>query len=175
MVCGVECAECAESKEPDKWAMRFLIGSGVWMLAYGGYMVARRRPKWFPVWLAAFITWFTLCKYLICTRCENYGKACDFYYLGKWAARLFPAQPGKSLDAAGIIAEGGSVAILQLLPAIAALGDPKKFLGFLAALMTNQGAQVAICCRRCIKYSTDPWKADTCPSYKLAEKIFSRD
>ena len=84
-------------------------------------MVARRRPKWFPVWLAAFITWFTLCKYLICTRCENYGKACDFYYLGKWAARLFPAQPGKSLDAAGIIAEGGSVAILQLLPAIAAL------------------------------------------------------
>ena len=173
--CGCGCAGEAEQDdwpEPDKGAMRFLIASGVWMLAYGGYAVARRRPRWFPLWLAALVTWFTLCKYLICTRCENYGKACDFYYLGKWAARLFPAQPGRSLDTAGIIAEGGSVAVLQFLPALATLGSWRMFFTFIAALVTNQGAQISICCRRCIRYSTDPWKRETCPSYKLAEKLF---
>ena len=174
--CGCGCvgeAEQVDWPEPDKGAMRFLIGSGVWMLACGGYAVARRRPRWFPLWLAALVTWFTLCKYLICTRCENYGKACDFYYLGKWAARLFPAQPGRSLDTAGIIAEGGSAAVLQLLPALAALGSWRMFFTFAAALAANQGAQISICCRRCIRYSTDPWKRETCPSYKLAEKLFS--
>jgi len=152
--------------------MRFLIGTGVAMLSYGGYVVARRRPKWLPLWLAALITWFTLCKYLICTRCENYSEACDFYYLGKLAAKMFPAQPGRTLDTAGIVAEGGSVAVLQFLPAIAALGKWRMLFMFLALLGLNQATQLNVCCRRCIQCSKDPWKRDTCPSYKLARKLY---
>lgn len=175
--CGCGCGCGGETEQacwpgPDRGAMRFLIGSGVWMLACGGWVVARRRPKWLGLWLAALVTWFTVCKYLICTRCENYGEPCDFYYLGRWAAKMFKPQPDRTLDTAGIIAEGGSVAVLQFLPALAALGDRRMFFMFLASLLTNQGAQLSICCRRCIKYSTDPWKASTCPSYKLAQKMF---
>jgi hypothetical protein len=171
--CGCEATADGEWPEQDKGAMRFLIGTGVAMLAYGGWVVARNRPKWLPLWLAALITWFTACKYLICTRCENYGKACDFYYLGKLAEKMFPPQPGRTLDTAGIVAEGGSVAVLQFLPAIAALGRWRMFLTFLALLGLNQATQLQVCCRRCIQYSQDPWKRDTCPSYRLAEKLFS--
>ncbi len=172
--CGCGCAATEEGAWPeqDKGAMRFLIGTGVAMLSYGGYVVARRRPKWLPLWLAALITWFTLCKYLICTRCENYGEACDFYYLGKLAAKMFPAQPGRTLDTAGIVAEGGSVAVLQFLPAIAALGKWRMLFMFLALLGLNQATQLNVCCRRCIQCSKDPWKRDTCPGYKLARKLY---
>jgi hypothetical protein len=130
--CGCGTSSAADRPEQDRNQMRFLIGSGVSMLAYGGWVVARRRPKWLPIWLAALVTWFTLCKYLICARCEYYGEACDFYYLGKYAAMLFEPQPGKSLDTAGILAEGGSVAVLQFLPVLAAVGKWKMLLKFLA-------------------------------------------
>lgn len=171
--CACGCG-CEGAPEQDKVAMRFLIGTGVGMLGYGGYVVARRRPKWLPLWLAALVTWFTLCKYLICTRCEYYGEACDFYYLGKVAAKMFGAQPGRTLDTAGIIAEGSSVAVLQFLPAVAAVGAWRKLFTFLALLALNQVTQVQVCCKRCVQYSTDPWKRETCPTYKLVTLLNSR-
>lgn len=174
--CGCDCSPDAEAKiertEQDKTKMRFLIGTGVSMLAYGGYVVARRKPRWLPLWIAALVTWFTACKYLICARCEYYGEACDFYYLGKFAARLFERQPDRTLDTAGIVAEGASVSILQFLPVLASLRKPKMLLMFLALLGINQATQMQVCCRRCIQNSTDPWKRDTCPTYKLAQKIY---
>lgn len=172
--CGCGCAgeNAGEWPEPDKGAMRFMIGSAIAYLAYGGYAVARRRPRWLPLWLAALVTWFTLCKYLICTRCERYGEACDFFYLGKLAARLFEAQPDRTLTSAGIAAEGGSVAVLQLLPLLATLGRWRSFFFYLLLLGVGQGAQLNTCCRRCIVYSTDWWKRDVCPSYKLAQRLF---
>ncbi|MHB8894577.1 MAG: hypothetical protein ACYC99_05265 [Candidatus Geothermincolia bacterium] len=174
--CGCGCDGNGDGKpertEQDKGQMRFLIGTGVSMLAYGGYVVARRRPRWLPLWIAALVTWFTACKYLICARCEYFGEACDFYYLGKVAAKMFEAQPDKTLDTAGIVAEAASVSVLQFLPMLASLGKWKMFLTFSALLGINVAAQLQICCRRCVKYSTDPWKRDTCPTYKLAQKLF---
>lgn len=175
--CGCGCGGAAEPggadwPEQDKTQTQFLIGTGVAMLAYGGWTVARRRPWLFPLWLAALVTWFTVCKYLICTRCENYGKPCDFYWLGTYAAKLFKPQPGRTLDTAGIAAEGGSVAVLQFLPLVASLGKWRQFVTFLFLLAVNQATQLNVCCRRCIEHSTDSWKRDTCPSYRLAEKLF---
>ena len=169
--CG--CGERLEGGGPGRAAMSFLIGTGVAMLGYGGLTVARGRPRWLPLWLTALTVWFTLCKYLICTRCEYFGEPCDFYYLGRWAAVLFERQPERTLDAAGIIAEGSSAAVLQLLPVFSALRKPAMLARFLVLLALNQGAQLAICCRRCVERSSDPWKASTCPSYRLARRIFS--
>lgn len=172
--CGCEGEPSADWPEPDKGQMKFLIGSGIAYVAYGGYVVARRRPKWLPVWLAALVTWFTLCKYLICTRCERYGEACDFYYLGKWAARLFERQADRTLDTAGILAEGGSAAVLQLLPVMASIGKWRMMLRYLFLLLVGQYALLSVCCRKCIRYSTDPWKRKTCPSYRQAKWLFDR-
>lgn len=169
-----ESCDRKEWPEPDPVKMRLLIGSGIAYLAYGGMVVARRHPGWFPAWAAALLCWFTLCKYLICTRCERYGEACDFYYLGRLAARMFPPQPDRTLDAAGIAAEGISVAVLQLMPALAALGRPRMLLSYLVLLAAGQGALLSICCRKCVACSTDPWKREYCPTYRLAEGVFGR-
>lgn len=170
VVCG--CGSSDEWPEPDPGRMRFLIGWGIAYVAFGGSVVARRRPRWLPLWLAALVTWFTLCKYLICTRCERYGEACDFYYLGKWAARLFERQPDRTLDIAGILAEGGSVAVLQYMPMIAAIRKPRLLLPYLVLYALGQWSLLSVCCRKCIVYSKDPWKAKYCPSYKQAQRLF---
>jgi len=168
----VECEGQPEWPEPNPGEMAFLIGSAVTYVAYGGYVVARRHPRWLPVWITALVTWFTVCKYLICTRCERYGEACDFFYLGRWASRLFERQPDRMLDTAGIIAEGGSVAVMQFVPLLAALRSRRMLLTYLVLLAVGQWAQLSICCSKCVVYSKDPWKRDTCPSYKIAEKLF---
>ena len=178
--CGCGCGCAAGAEENGDWTpekkgpVAFLIGTGVSMLGYGGYVVARRRPKWLPLWLAALATWFTVCKYLICARCEFYGEPCDFYWLGRYAARLFERQPDRTLDAAGMIAEGASVAVLQALPALAALGNWRMLVKFLILLGLNQATQLRVCCRRCVLYSRDPWKRETCPSYRIARTLFGR-
>jgi hypothetical protein len=158
-------------EEPPAGEVLLESAAGAAMLGYGAYLVARYRRKLLPFWLAAFVAWFTLCKYLICTRCERYGQRCEFYCLGKYAARLFPAQPGKSLDAAGIIAEGASAGTLYFLPLLAATGKPSRFLSYAAVLKVALLSQFLVSCRRCVLTATTPWKA-TCPNYKLARKIF---
>ncbi len=160
--------------EPKPLNMAILIGSWISYIFYGGYLIARKKPKWLLLWLPALILWMTLCKYLICTRCERYGKPCDFYYLGKWAALLFERQPDKTLDTAGIIAEGSTVAILQLLPIVAGIRSGRMILKYMLLLTLNQIAQLSICCRKCVQYSTDPWKHNVCPSYKQARALFFR-
>lgn len=167
------CLSSREWPEPDPVRMALLIAANLVYLVYGGFIIARRKPGWMPVWLAALLSWFTLCKYLICTRCERFGEACDFYYLGKWAARLFKRQEGQTLDGAGIAAEGSSVALIQFLPALACLGSPRTLLKYGILLLAGQWAQLSICCRRCVAYSRDSWKREFCPSYKMARRLFA--
>lgn len=177
-ICGREgCGTYSGSEdwpEPEPLNMAVLIFSWIAYIFYGGYLIAKKRPKWLLLWFPALLLWMTLCKYLICTRCEKYGEPCDFYYLGKWAALLFERQPDKTLDTAGIIAEGSTVATLQLLPIVAGIGSPGMLLKYMLLLAFNQAAQLSICCRKCVQYSTDPWKREVCPSYKQARAIFFR-
>lgn len=158
-------------EEPPAWEIALESAAGTAMLASGAYFVARYRRKLLPLWLAGFVSWFTLCKYLICTRCERYGQRCEFYCLGKYAARLFPAQPGKSLDTAGIIAEGASAGTLYFLPLLAVTGKPRRLLSYSAVLLAALLAQFFVSCRRCALTASTPWKA-TCPNYRLARKVF---
>jgi hypothetical protein len=162
-----------EWEEPPANEIALETAAGAAMLASGAYLTARYRRKLSPLWLAAFVSWFTLCKYLICTRCEHYGKRCEFYGLGKYAARLFPAQPGKSLDTPGIIAEGASAGTLYFLPLLAATGKRSRFLGYAAVLAAALLSQLLVSCRRCALTATTPWKT-TCPNYRLARKAFVR-
>jgi hypothetical protein len=175
MGAGCGCGCVGEKPPQDENAMRFMMGSGAAYLLYGGYVVSRRRPRWFPLWLSAVVGWFTLSKYLICTRCEYFGEPCDFYRLGTFAARMFERQPDKSLDAYGIASEGITVAIIQFLPMLASLTKPKMLIKFLILFAIGQYAQLTVCCRRCIQYSTDPWKRDKCPSYGLATRLFGSE
>jgi hypothetical protein len=164
--CG--CAE--EWPNADAREQAVLIAAGLALLASGARAVLRNRPRWFPIWLAGLIAWATIPKYFICARCENYGKPCDFYYGGRYAARLFPKQD-KPFNAAGYFAEGASLSVFNFLPAIAARRDPLSLALYALAAGVFQATLVKVCCIDCVKYARDPWKAKYCPTYKMVEGL----
>lgn len=157
--------------EADPSQQAALIAIGAATLLCGGYAVRRHRPGLFPLWLAGLVVWGTLCKYLICTRCERFGQACDFCYGGRYAALFFRRQPGKTLDTAGIISEGGSISVLQVMPLFAAWKSKRLFLFYLGLVLGWQAMLLKFCCVKCVAYSRDPWKREFCPSYRLARLI----
>jgi hypothetical protein len=64
------------------------------------------------------------------------------------------------------------VAVLQYMPMIAAIRKPRLLLSYLVLFALGQWSLLSVCCRRCIVYSKDPWKAKYCPSYKQARRLF---
>jgi len=167
----MEVVPVREWSEVSPAAIAVESAAGLAAIAAGGYLMARYRTRLFPVWAAATFSWFTLCKYLICTRCEHYGKRCEFYNLGILAARMFPAQPDRTLTDVGYAAEGLSFGGMLLLPFTAALGSRKRFAAYAALFAVQWTTQLLITCRHCAYTATTPWKAK-CPSYKLARRIW---
>ena len=143
-----------------------LAASAAVLILAGWEALRRNKPGWIPVWFAALAAWATVPKYLICTRCENYGKACDFLHGGEYAALLFKEQD-KPFNAAGYLAEGVPLGIFLFLPAIAARKDLWALSFYALAGAAFQALLVKICCIDCVNYATDTWKADYCPTYKI--------
>jgi len=156
---------CADPRE-----QALLMLSGVAFIVSGARAVLRNRPRWFPVWLGGLLAWATIPKYFICARCENYDKPCDFFYGGKYAAKLFKKQD-KPFNAAGYFAEGTSLAIFQFIPPIIARRDPKALVAYLLSAGIFQALLVKFCCIDCVRFARDPWKAKYCPTYKMVEKL----
>ncbi|MFH1149230.1 MAG: hypothetical protein V1748_02015 [Actinomycetota bacterium] len=134
----------------------------------GWRALKRNRPRWIPVWLAGLLGWMTVPKYFICARCENYGKSCDFFYGGRYAALLFQ-KSDKPFNAAGYLAEGTTLAVFQFLPAIAARRDRGALALYLLSGLVFQAVLIVVCCVKCVANARDPWKRRYCPTYKLVE------
>lgn len=147
-----------------------LAASALAFLLAGGRAVLRNRPRWFPVWFAGLLGWAIIPKYYICTRCENYGKSCDFFYGGKYAAMFFSKQEAP-FDSKGYFAEGVTLATFQSLPAIAARRDPKRLLLYALSAGIFQALLIKFCCIDCVRNARDQWKADYCPTFKIVEKL----
>jgi hypothetical protein len=170
-VMSVEVKPLEEWCEVSRAAIAVESAAGLAAIACGGYFLARNRRRLLPVWSAATLSWFTLCKYLICTRCEHYGKRCEFYNLGILAARMFPAQPGRTLTRVGYAAEALSVGGMLLLPFAGAWGDKRRLAIYSALFAAQYTTQLLISCRHCARTATTPWKA-RCPTYGLARRIW---
>lgn len=156
---------CADAKEQALLA----VAAAAFVCA-GGRAVLRNRRRWFPLWLAGLLGWATIPKYFICARCENYGKSCDFFYGGRYAARLFKKQE-RPFSAAGYFAEGATLGIFQLLPAIAARHDVRALAPYLLSAGAFQALLIRFCCIDCVRFARDPWKARYCPTCKMVEGL----
>lgn len=165
------CAQCAAGAQwpaADVREQAVLAASAAALVGAGWRALRRNRPGWIPAWLAGLAAWATIPKYFICTRCENYGKPCDFLYGGKYASLLFKRQD-KPFGVAGYAAEGASLGVLLFLPAIAARRDMRALTLYALAGTTFQALLVKFCCIDCVRHARDPWKARYCPTYKLVE------
>lgn len=167
----MSCQDC------DDWprarlGQQFLLFFAAFAFVTSGYRALRRnRPRWVPLWASGLLGWVTIPKYFICTRCENYGKPCDFFYGGRYAALLFKGQPDRPFNAAGYLAEGTTLGVFQLLPAIAARKDARALAVYAVSAGLFQGLLIAICCVKCVRRACDPWKRAYCPTFKLTERI----
>ena len=166
------CEGCEACEWPQAFAWEQLVmgGSALMFVLSGWRAIKRNRPRWLPVWLAGLLGWATIPKYFICARCENYGKSCDFFYGGRYAARLFK-KSDKEFNAAGYLAEGSTLGVFQFMPLIAARRDFKSLALYGLAAALFQSALVKFCCIDCVRYAKDPWKAAYCPTWKMVVKL----
>lgn len=164
---GCEACEWPQAVAWEQWVMG---GSALLFLLSGWRAIKRNRPRWLPVWLAGLLGWATIPKYFICARCENYGKSCDFFYGGRYAARLFK-KSDKEFNAFGYLAEGSTLGIFQFMPLIAARRDLRSLALYGLAAALFQSLLVKFCCIDCVRYAKDPWKAAYCPTWKMVVKL----
>lgn len=160
-----------EWEEPPRIPIFIEWAAFIAALTAGGLGLARHRRKLLLPWFACVTSWFTLCKYVICTHCEHHGEFCEFYGLGKHAARMFPKKRKNELSPFGWATEAVSAGGMTLLPLLAVKENSRE-LALYAMLVLAQGATMLhVSCRRCALTATDPWK-NVCPGYHIARFLY---
>ncbi|MBN1289640.1 MAG: hypothetical protein JXA49_08400 [Actinobacteria bacterium] len=145
---------------------------GVVTIAQGGVLLLRHEKKLLAPWLISVTSWFTLCKYVICTHCEHHGEYCEFYGLGKPAAKMFPVKRKSSLSPFGWLTEGISMAGMLVLPlSTLKKSSPKGTLIYTVSVLASYTSMFMISCRHCAQTATDQWKS-LCPNYRIAAGIW---
>ncbi len=149
-------------------ALRFLAFLAAGYLAVAG-MVRERKYRHLLVWMAGWALFLTWPRYLICSRCEGYGKMCRSYYLGKYTSLLFPRAEGKGVEPLGLSLEIMSLSVMFWVPALALRRNPKAFLRYLAAMQAVLLGQFFHACRWCGTRSREGWKT-ICPAHRFWKK-----
>ncbi|MBN2167765.1 MAG: hypothetical protein JW738_00855 [Actinobacteria bacterium] len=154
-----ECNECREFGGPDptKMKMKFFAGLiPMFTVAILG-LIKEKRWKELRIMGATAAVFFTVPRYLICARCDGYGKNCYAYYLGKLTSMYLPKVEGKKVGPLGLTIEAICLAILSMTPAWglrkkwALLGLYGMFSQIMALLHLNHA------CRHCYLTATD-WR-----------------
>lgn len=145
---------------------------GINAIVQGGLLLVRNGRRLILPWLASVVSWFTLCKYVICTHCEHHGEFCEFYGLGTLAARMFPEKRKGSLSPFGYAAEGVSMGGMLLVPMLTIRKcSTMQAFSYVLSVMGAAVSTFVVSCRRCVSTSNDRWKA-LCPNYRLARLIW---
>ncbi len=166
-----ECAECAEHGGPSPaiMAVRFFFLAAQFLVAVLG-LVRERRWKALGVLLGAITFFFTLPRYLICARCDGYGKNCYSLYLGKITSLYLPRVEGREVNPAGAALETLTLQTMALTPAIGLRRNRKLFALYLVLSNITFGLHFWHACRHCAENATD-WRKD-CPMAKAAGAVF---
>ena len=169
-----ECAQCVEFDGPDPTIMKvrlfFLVAQ--FLVAVLGLLKER---SWKPlgVLLGAIAFFFTVPRYLICTRCDGYGTNCYPFYLGKITSLYLPKVEGKEVNPVGAGLEMVTLQTMALAPAIGLRKNFKLVSLYLLLSNITFGLHFLHACRHCAENATD-WRKD-CPSAKIARRIFSSE
>jgi hypothetical protein len=158
-------------EEPPHTSIMFQRALGLMTIIVGGLGLLRHRRTYLLPWLACVTSWFTVCKYAICTHCEHHGEFCEFYGLGKHAARMFPNKRKHALSPFGWATEAVSASGMLFLPFLGVKDNRRGLMLYTLLVLATQTAQLFISCRRCALTATDPWK-NMCPGYHIARRLF---
>ena len=165
-----ECAECVEYGGPNPTIMkvRFLaVFAQMGVALYG--LVKERSWKALGAFVGSFIFFWTVPRYLICARCENYGRDCYSLYLGKLTSRIWPKQEGE-IPKVGMALEVITLGTFANAPAIGLLKNRKLLALYMLFSNITVTTQFFHACRHCAYYAKD-WRSE-CPSARTYRMFF---
>jgi hypothetical protein len=150
-------------------ALRFAaFGLGVAM-ALGG-MIKERKFKHLGAWLGAWSVFLTVARYIVCARCEGYGKMCYSYYIGKYTSLVFPKVEGKEVGPLGFGMEAAALGTIFWVPVLALRNNRQLLTRYFVIMQLVMAGQFFHACRWCAANSTQGWK-NTCPAHRTWKKI----
>ncbi len=162
---AVECRRNGkEDPDPLVMAARFAAFAAADAEALRG-MVGERKYRHLLVWLGGWALFLTWPRYLICSRCEGYGKMCRSYYLGRYTSSVFPRVEGKRVGGAAVLLEVLCLSTIFWTPAIALRKNRVALSRYLALMQTVLLGQFFHACRWCGTHSHEGWKA-VCPAHR---------
>lgn len=170
---GCRCPECTKygGPNPKIMALKGVVLAAQFLLAVTG-MIGERSWKALGVFLAALAFFFTVPRYLICTRCGGYGQKCYPFYLGKITSMYLPKVEGKKVSPVGAGLELLTLSTLSLAP-VSGLWRSGKLFAYLSLANLTLALHFWHACRHCARYATD-WRRN-CTSAKLARRVFFGD
>lgn len=170
------CAECKNHDtaceprpNPIIMAMRF-AAFGLGSLIGMGGMIKEGKYRHLAFWLGTWALFLTWPRYLICSRCDGYGKMCYPYYLGKYTSLFFPQVEGKDVGPLGFGLEGLCLSSMFWTPALALRKNRRLLARYLAVMQVVALAHFFHACRWCAANSTQGWK-NVCPAHRTWKKI----
>lgn len=167
-----ECAECVEHGGPNPKVMMFRIFVIVAQMTVGLIGMLRERSwKALTAWVGAFALFWTVPRYLICARCEGYGKDCYSLYLGKVVSMYLPKVEGHDRPSnLGILLEVLSLATISNAPMLGMRKHKKMLALYILLASITFWSQFLHACRHCSEYG-EGWKKE-CPSAKTYRMFF---
>ncbi|MFW6113837.1 MAG: hypothetical protein ACOC78_02830 [Actinomycetota bacterium] len=160
---------CEPASNPLIMAFRFAaFGLGILvaltgMLREGKY---KHLASWLGIW-ALFLSWP---RYLICSRCDGYGKKCYPYYIGRYTSLVFPPVEGKQVGEAAMLLEAVCLGGIFWTPALALRHDRELLIRYLLIMQLVLAGQFFHACRWCAVNSRSEWKKN-CPANRAWKKI----
>jgi len=165
-----ECAECVEYGGPNPTIMKIRVGAILGEIAVALYgLVKERSWKALGAFVGSGIFFWTLPRYLICARCENYGKDCYSLYMGKLTSKIWSKKEGE-VGKIGMTLEAVTLGTFAYAPALGLLKNRKLLALYSFFLNITLMTQFLHACRHCASYA-EGWRAD-CPSARTHRMIF---
>ncbi len=157
-----ECPECSEYAGPNPRIMmlKFLVLGAQLLLGLTG-LLKERSWKALGAFFAGLALFWSIPRYLICARCEGYGRKCHSFYLGKATSLYMPKVEGKKVGPLAMVLEIIALSLISQSPAVGIKNSRKRVLYVLLSTATVV-MHFMHSCRHCATYATD-WKRN-CPA-----------
>lgn len=165
-----DCTECSEYGGPNPTVMtiRFLV-LGLQLLVGMLGMARDRSWKALTAFLTGIVFFGSVLRYLICARCEGYGKRCYSLYLGKATSTYLPRVHEKEIGPSAMVLEVIALALISQSPVVGIKNRRTRALYALLSTATF-AMHFTHACRHCARYATD-WKS-RCPSARAYRRFF---
>ncbi|MBN2168492.1 MAG: hypothetical protein JW738_04550 [Actinobacteria bacterium] len=168
-----ECKECQEYSGPDPTIMRFrlFLFAAQYVYAAVALMLAKSW-KSLTVTFGALAFFFPL-RYIVCARCQNYGKNCYSLYLGRITSMMMPKVEGKEIGPVSFILEVVTLYLITMGPVFGLMRKFKLLVPYMGLLSGTLGLQFMHSCRHCGLYAKEGTWQSKCPAGKIANIIYT--